>query len=215
MEIKDVLAPAIELAENGVEVDTPTTRRAWVNYFAFPREPGTLSKDYAAEVASRIRLNKAGHNVEPVSPAPYQGGEPTELVQGVAKSVGGHDTTTLAVADRVGNVFNMLTSLGNAFGSYVVIPGTGIVMNDHMCNFDLVPGRPLSLGPSRRPPRGAHVPIFFRDGKPFLGSRRAGCAPQHGRRGSRAPPLHRLRYGPERDGGSPRVGRSPVRGIIP
>ena len=41
-------------------------------------------------------------------------------------------------------------------------------MNDHMCNFDPVPGRPLSLGPSRRPPRGAHVPIFFRDSKPFL-----------------------------------------------
>jgi gamma-glutamyltranspeptidase/glutathione hydrolase len=145
-----------------------TMRRAWVNYFAFPREQGLLNKDYAAEVASRIRLDKAGHDVEPVSPAPYQGGESPKPVQGEAKSVGGHDTTTLAVADRDGNVFNMLTSLGNAFGSYVVIPGTGIVMNDHMCNFDPVPGRPLSLGPSRRPPRGAHVPIFFRDGKPFL-----------------------------------------------
>jgi len=41
-------------------------------------------------------------------------------------------------------------------------------MNDHMCNFDPVPGRPLSLGPSRRPPQGAHVPIFFRDDEPFL-----------------------------------------------
>jgi gamma-glutamyltranspeptidase/glutathione hydrolase len=145
-----------------------TMRRAWVNYFAFPREPGILSKNYAAEVASRIRLDKAGHDVQPVSPTPYQGGESPTPVQEGAKSVGGHDTTTLAIADREGNVFNMLTSLGNAFGSYVVIPGTGIVMNDHMCNFDPVPGRPLSLGPSRRPPRGAHVPIFFRDGKPFL-----------------------------------------------
>ena len=41
-------------------------------------------------------------------------------------------------------------------------------MNDHICNFDPVPGRPLSLGQTRRPPRGAHVPIFFRDGKLFL-----------------------------------------------
>lgn len=145
-----------------------TMRRAWVNYFAFPREPGLLSKDYAAEVASRIRLDKVGHDPQPVSPAPYQGGESPPQNQGGTKSVGDHDTTTLAAADRAGNVFNMLTSLGNAFGSYVAIPGTGIVMNDHMCNFDPVPGRPLSLGPSRRPPRGAHVPIFFRDGKPFL-----------------------------------------------
>ena len=145
-----------------------TMRRAWVNYFAFPREPGLLSKDYAAEVASRIRLDKAEGDPQPVSPAPYQGGESPPQNQGGTKSVGDHDTTTLAAADRAGNVFNMLTSLGNAFGSYVAIPGTGIVMNDHMCNFDPVPGRPLSLGPSRRPPRGAHVPIFFRDGKPFL-----------------------------------------------
>ena len=145
-----------------------TMRWAWVNYFAFPREPGLLSKDYAAEIASRIRLDKAVGDPQPVSPAPYQGGESSPQNQGNTKSVGGHDTTTLAAADRAGNVFNMLTSLGNAFGSYVAIPGTGIVMNDHMCNFDPVPGRPLSLGPSRRPPRGAHVPIFFRDGKPFL-----------------------------------------------
>lgn len=145
-----------------------TMRRAWVNYFAFPREPGLLNKEYAAEVANRIHPNKAGHDVQPVSPAPYQGGESPEPVQGHAKSVGGYDTTTLAVADRAGNVFNMLTSLGNAFGSYVAIKGLGIVMNDHMCNFDPVPGRPLSLGPTRRPPRGAHVPIFFRGGKPFL-----------------------------------------------
>lgn len=145
-----------------------TMRRAWVNYFAFPREPGLLNKDYAAEIASRICLDKAGYGPQPVSPAPYQGGESPPQNQGSTKSVGGHDTTTLAAADRAGNVFNMLTSLGNAFGSYVAIPGTGIVMNDHMCNFDPVPGRPLSLGPSRRPPRGAHVPIFFRDGKPFL-----------------------------------------------
>ena len=117
-------------------------RRAWVNYFAFPREPGLLSKDYAAEIASRIRLDRAEYNPQPVSPAPYQEGESPKRVQGGTKSVGGHDTTTLAVADRAGNVFNMLTSLGNAFGSYVAIAGTGIVMNDHMCNFDPVPGRP-------------------------------------------------------------------------
>ncbi|MCZ6678819.1 MAG: gamma-glutamyltransferase [Candidatus Poribacteria bacterium] len=145
-----------------------TMKRAWVNYFAFPREPGLLTKEYAGAVAGLIRLDKASHDVKPVHPWSYQDDEPPKQGHRGAKSVGGHDTTTLAVADSKGNVFNMLTSLGNAFGSYVVIPGTGIVMNDHMCNFEPVPGRPLSLGPNRRPPRGAHVPVFFRAGKPFL-----------------------------------------------
>lgn len=58
-----------------------TMRRAWVNYFAFPREPGLLSKDYAAEIASRIRLDKAGHDVEPVAPTPYQDGESPKPVK--------------------------------------------------------------------------------------------------------------------------------------
>ena len=185
-----------------------TMRRAWVNYFAFPREPGLSSKDYAAEIASRIRLDKAGHDVQPVSPGPYQGGESSKPIQGCAKSVGGHDTTTLAVADRLGNVFNMLTSLGNTFGSYVAIPGTGIVMNDHMCNFDPVPGAsslPRTESPSST--RGA-CPHLFPQWQAVFGSRCAGGAAQHERCGSRAYPLHRLRYGyPERDGGLPAYGQ--------
>ena len=59
-----------------------TMRRAWVNYFAFPREPGVLSKDYAHEVASLIRLDKTSHDVQPVSPSPYQEGEPPDQTHG-------------------------------------------------------------------------------------------------------------------------------------
>jgi gamma-glutamyltranspeptidase/glutathione hydrolase len=140
-------------------------RRAWVNYFAYPREPGLLTGAYAAEVAGLIDAQtvcRAG----PVDPSPYQE-QPAAIERGPATPTGGN-TTTITAADRQGNVVNLLTSLGNSFGSKVVVPGTGIVLNDHMCNFDPVPGRALSLGPTRRPPPGAHVPIFFRDGRPFL-----------------------------------------------
>ncbi len=59
-----------------------TMRRAWVNYFAFPREQGLLSKDYAAEVANRIRLDKARYDVEPVSPTPYKTVNPRSRCKG-------------------------------------------------------------------------------------------------------------------------------------
>ena len=57
-------------------------------------------------------------------------------------------------------------------------------MNDHMSNFNPVPGRPQSLGPSRRTAQGAHCPVFFRDGKPFVamsasGARRSMSAVVH------------------------------------
>ena len=148
-------------------------RRAWVNYFTYGREAALFSKEYAREVADRIRLDKASEEVEPV-PLPHEGGARREGV-GSYPGTGSGNTTTLAAADRQGNVFNMLTSLGAGFGSKVVIPGTGIVLNDHMCSFDPIPGRPLSLGPSRRPARGTHLPLFFRDGKPWLAMSASGA----------------------------------------
>ena len=162
---------SFDLAELGpdspafLHVMLETMRRAWVNYFAYPREPGLLTPDYAVEVAGLIKAEtvcRAG----PVDPTPYQD-RPAQIERGPSVPTGGN-TTTLVSADRQGNVVNLLTSLGNSFGSKVVVPGTGIVLNDHMCNFDPVSGRALSLGPTRRPPPGGHVPIFFRDGMPVL-----------------------------------------------
>ncbi len=161
-----------------------TMRRVWTNHFAFAGEPGLLSKEYAGEVAGRIQLDKKSPDLQPVDPRTHQDGNGLEQAVSGPKHVGQSNTTSLAAVDGNGNVFNILTSLGNSFGSKVVVPGTGIVLNDHMCNFDPVPGRALSLGPSRRPPQGAHVPLFFRDGKPWLamsapGARRSMSAVIH------------------------------------
>jgi len=159
-----------------------TLRRAWTNFFAYGREPALWSKEYAREVARLIPLDRASEEVQPV-PLSYQGGTRPEGVGSNPPTRSGN-TTTLAAADREGNVFNMLTSLGAGFGSKVVVPGTGIVLNDNMANFNPVPGQPLSLGPRRRGAQGAHCPVFYRDGKPFLamsasGARRSMSAVVH------------------------------------
>ncbi|MYH61722.1 MAG: hypothetical protein F4148_08130 [Caldilineaceae bacterium SB0675_bin_29] len=161
-----------------------TLRCVWTNHFAFAGEPGLLSKEYAVEVAERLRLDEKQTRVQPVDPRTVQDGAGPERACSAPGFEGQTNTTSLAAADRYGNFFNILTSLGNSFGSKVVVPGTGIVLNDHMCNFDPVPGRALSLGPSRRPPQGAHVPLFFRAGKPWLamsapGARRSMSAVIH------------------------------------
>lgn len=142
-----------------------TMRHAWTNYFAYPRETGLLTIDYAKEIADLINPHKSIPK-KPLDPSPYQSQK--VLKSSFSSRIKPDNTTTIATADKEGNIVNLLTSLGNNFGSKVVVPNTGIVLNDHMCNFDPVPGRPLSLGPSRRPPPGAHVPIFFRDDKACL-----------------------------------------------
>jgi gamma-glutamyltranspeptidase/glutathione hydrolase len=79
----------------------------------------------------------------------------------------GH-TTSMSVADREGNVVCITQSLGGLFGSGVVVPGTGVALNNFLYwgevdtrgTNPLIPGRRLAypMAPS----------ISTRDGKPVL-----------------------------------------------
>ena len=55
-------------------------------------------------------------------------------------------TTHLSVVDEEGNAVALTTTVNYIFGSCVVPPGTGVVMNDHMDDFDLAPGVPNVYG---------------------------------------------------------------------
>jgi gamma-glutamyltranspeptidase/glutathione hydrolase len=55
-------------------------------------------------------------------------------------------TTHATFADRFGNVVSMTNSLNQPFGSCVVVPGLGLLMNDHMDDFAARPGEPNAFG---------------------------------------------------------------------
>jgi gamma-glutamyltranspeptidase/glutathione hydrolase len=60
------------------------------------------------------------------------------------------DTTHVTVADAQGNVVSATQTINGLFGACVQIPGTGMIANNYMFNFDPHPGRALSIAPGKR-----------------------------------------------------------------
>jgi gamma-glutamyltranspeptidase/glutathione hydrolase len=60
-------------------------------------------------------------------------------------------TTHFNVVDRDGNMVATTQTLLSVFGSRLVLPSTGILMNNGIFWFDPRPGTPNSIGPAKRP----------------------------------------------------------------
>ena len=79
----------------------------------------------------------------------------------------GH-TTHLTVVDRDRNVVALTQTIVDSFGSRVVAPGTGVVLNDGMMWFDPRPGRANSVAGGKRALTAMSPLILCRDGEPVV-----------------------------------------------
>ena len=125
---------------------------------------GLTSKAYAQELAAKISLNKAlpSSKIKPVKPAPYESPE----------------TTHFSVMDKFGNAVANTYTLNFSYGSGIVIPGTGIIMNNVMDDFSSKPGVPNGFGliggeansiqPTKRPLSTMTPTMILKDGEPFV-----------------------------------------------
>jgi gamma-glutamyltranspeptidase/glutathione hydrolase len=61
------------------------------------------------------------------------------------------ETIYLTAADKDGNMVSLINSLASGFGSGVVVPGTGIALQNRGAGFTMTEGLPNTVGPRKRP----------------------------------------------------------------
>ena len=118
-----------------------------IDYMPFPPRQ-LLDKAYLKSRARLIDMKKA---------QPFAAGTPPK---------GG--TVYLAAADASGMMVSMIQSNYMGFGSGVVVPGTGISLQNRGATFVLKEGHPNRVGPSKRPYQTIIPGFVTRDGMPVM-----------------------------------------------
>jgi gamma-glutamyltranspeptidase / glutathione hydrolase len=128
---------------------------------------------FGAARAAMIRLDRTASR--PVHPAaPWV----TDASIVTAASVGGvHGTTQVVAADHEGNLASLITTIGADFGSLVAVPGTGIVLNNSMINYDPRPDRSNSIAPGKMPFFAVPAIVAARDGRAAFAAAGSGGYP--------------------------------------
>jgi gamma-glutamyltranspeptidase/glutathione hydrolase len=152
-------------------------RAKWLGDPDFTKVPtGLIAKGYAAELAKNIRSDRAtavtGAGTPPVADADFFRREQSR------------HTTHFSTADAEGNWVACTASLNTSFGSKVVVPGTGILLNNHMDDFSAQPRVPNYFGlvgaeanavaAGKRPLSSMSPTLVLKDGKPILSVGAAG-----------------------------------------
>ncbi len=142
-------------------------RAFWLGDPEFTGVPrGLVERDYARELAATIRLDRAtpvgGHGTPPRAQS----------------DLFSRHTTHLAVADQDGTWVAITQTINTTYGSKVVVPGTGVMLNNEMDDFAIAPGVPNAFGlvgadanavaAGKRPLSSMSPTIVLKNGKPVL-----------------------------------------------
>jgi gamma-glutamyltranspeptidase/glutathione hydrolase len=148
-------------------------RGAYLADPAFVRQPITplLSKEYAAQRRAQIDLTKAQTFAPAVFP-PTTG----PVARAAGADLNPHGSTThVSVIDAKGGAVAVTCTIEQEFGSAVVAPGTGFLLNNELTDFS-APGTANEPAPGKRPRSSINPTIVVQDDHPVLVAGAAGGA---------------------------------------
>lgn len=138
------------------------------DYVAVPK--GLVDQAYAKGLRQTISVEKAAGDVR-------YGMPPNAASEFFYRALNKH-TTHLTTADKHGNWVAITTTLNTSFGSKVVVPGTGILLNNQMDDFaaapkvanafGLVGAEANAIAPGKRPLSSMSPTLVLKDGQPVL-----------------------------------------------
>ena len=149
-------------------------RAFWLGDPDFVKVPrGLVSTEYAANLSGKIDKRHAivvsGHNDPP---------------RAESDVFGDKHTTHFSVVDAEGNWVACTATVNTGFGSKVVVPGTGVLLNNQMDDFSVEPGvanyfglvgaEANAVAPGKRPLSSMSPTIVLKEGKPVIALGAAG-----------------------------------------
>lgn len=148
-------------------------RAYWLGDGDFTKVPSTLTdKRYAQTIAKKISLDKATADIS------Y--GNPDVDIQHLMNK----HTTHIAAADKDGNWVAITATVNTSFGSKVVVPGTGVVLNNQMDDFSaqvgvanafgLVGSDANAIAARKRPLSSMSPTLVFKNNEPVMALGAAG-----------------------------------------
>ncbi|MCX6600667.1 MAG: gamma-glutamyltransferase [bacterium] len=127
----------------------------WITDPDFNRVPGEalLSDAWIEEARARMLTDTVPDRMPPMDSL---------------RAFGPGNTTHLVAVDSAGNLVSLTQSLNYFFGSGVMVPELGLLLNNHMADFSTDSTGAKAMAPLHRPPSNMAATIVRKDGRPVL-----------------------------------------------
>lgn len=129
---------------------------------------GMLNPEYIEQRREQIHFGEANDAIKPGNPWAYQEGSAKKPIVEQPNDHEIGQTTHFTVADKWGNLVSYTTTIEQAFGTGIMVPGHGFMLNNELTDFDPIPGGSNQVKPNKRPMSSMSPTMIFKDGEPFM-----------------------------------------------